>query len=76
MKKKTYLCLIASFILGGILGSILSINFGYVGFSFVIVIIITAILFSFHLQKKTITNMRLMSSNNSLNILKFNFSFK
>lgn len=50
-EKKTYLCLIASFILGGILGSILSINFGYVGFSFVIVIIITAILFSFHLQK-------------------------
>ncbi|HEI9843096.1 TPA: DUF1275 domain-containing protein, partial [Morganella morganii] len=50
-EKKTYLCLIASFILGGVLGSILSINFGYVGFSFVIVIIITAILFSFHLQK-------------------------
>ncbi|HDU8708539.1 TPA: DUF1275 domain-containing protein, partial [Morganella morganii subsp. morganii] len=50
-EKKIYLCLIVSFILGGILGSILSINFGYAGFSFVIVIIITAILFSFHLQK-------------------------
>lgn len=50
-EKKIYSCLIASFILGGILGSILSINFGYTGFSFVIVIIITAILFSFHLQK-------------------------